>query len=613
MGIFSTKVKTTVSSVTYPLMGDGGDPKTPDYMEQTVLHASMLGYDVTQRINSYILNGRYFDLLRAFKEAKRSYPYGLPTCKYVYGSKEATQYGPNEGVDFGTQYMPNLIARYGNQDFLNPELTGSFSWFDTRFTIKDRKLYDSTEKILKHLGIPAKYLREQINNNKDVKEIDHAFVVTAINLATETKWGNQYLYEFFKKCFNIQQVNKTAFDASLGGADHSLLSALRGVPPKAKQNMLLFRDSDPGEQTYFSSIEWNYITRTTESGTVGDGDIGNVSKSLGSLSNSYNLSVSTIVFKKQIATNKIEVLTISGLVYRNNIYKDKYVEIDGFKAISDKENNEGFLIPVDMDVLASLPVSRRHQLCSECLWMVFNCAVQTKKKWYQRGAFGWLLTIVALVVSYFYPPAVIAAQSIYVAMYAVAVAVLIQVIIKALPTIALKLGKALGLSGDSLQKFVAAIVIVTTIVAMVYGGGGNSIKGAFSSMNWLQATNAILAGVSAGAEQYVKMEMQELQNEAAEFQRQYEKAMEGIEALWDHLTPDINTGMMDVVQSIQNNMKALLLDTPEVFLRRTLLTGQDIVNFTFLEIEKFVEGSLRPELIEPVQIPLGVSIERQLI
>src|SRR3546814_4056794 len=65
--------------------------------------------------------------------------------------------------------------------------------------------------------IPVQDLKDQINKNESIKDIDNAFVVTAVDIATQTKWGNQYLYEFFNSLLAIQGVNRTSFEGSVGG------------------------------------------------------------------------------------------------------------------------------------------------------------------------------------------------------------------------------------------------------------------------------------------------------------------------------------------------------------------------------------------------------------
>lgn len=611
MGIFSSKKKTSVTSVVYPLMGDGGQTETPDYMQQTILYASQMGYDVTQRINSYVMNGRYWTLLRAFKEAQQNYPIGLPTCRYTHGSKDPTDYKLNEGVVFGTNYFPNLICRYTNKDFLDPNIKGEFKWLDTKVNLGNTSLYNSTKQILKILDIPVQDLKDQINKNESIKDIDNAFVVTAVDIATQTKWGNQYLYEFFNSLLAIQGVNRTSFEGSVGGSSYSTIVNLGKVNPEALQNVLLFRDTDPGQSTYFSSIEWSYIEKATGTGIVGDGVIGNVQKTTTTLSKLHDLSRSIVTLTKQVGVNQTETLMIHGLLFKNNIYKDKLIEVDAVEAINDREEVQGFLIPVDMDILAQLPIATRHQLTSEIQWMVFNCAKQVKKKWYQSGVFGTILTIAGIALAFMFPPAWAATSTLITVTYVAGVTLLLPIILKAIPSIALKLGKMIGLSGEQLEAFVAIVTTAATIAVIAYSRN-KSIKGAFSAMNWMQATNAVFKGATYGVNAYIEMNMTELQKKAVAQQEKYEDAMQSVEELWDYLTPDMNNGWLSVQSSV-DSMKSIILDTPEIFLKRTLLTGQDIVNFTFLEIEKYVENTIRLDFVEPISIPLGISIERQII
>ena len=177
MGLFSSKTKTSVASVVYPLMGNGGKEDTPDYLKQVVLSSVVNGWDITKRTLYYLQNGQYFNMLRTFKYAKREYPFGLPNCSYVVTADSTGNLPDGVGTQFGVNYMPALILRYGGRDFLDPNSSGEYTWLGNVVKTGNTELYKSTKKILKLMGVEAEDLRKQINDNESIEDIDHAFVV----------------------------------------------------------------------------------------------------------------------------------------------------------------------------------------------------------------------------------------------------------------------------------------------------------------------------------------------------------------------------------------------------------------------------------------------------
>lgn len=88
MGLFSSKKKTYVSSVTYPL-GEEDDDRT-DFLKYTVLNATLQGRSVAKSITQGYLTGQGMTLRNAFKYARDKYTNGVPRSEASYSDSPDT-------------------------------------------------------------------------------------------------------------------------------------------------------------------------------------------------------------------------------------------------------------------------------------------------------------------------------------------------------------------------------------------------------------------------------------------------------------------------------------------------------------------------------------------
>lgn len=82
MGLFSSKKKTYVSAVVYPLGGEAED--LPDTLQSTIFQGVLENRNLGEHISSSYLTGRGMKLRTAFRYARDHFPLGLPTSNSVY-------------------------------------------------------------------------------------------------------------------------------------------------------------------------------------------------------------------------------------------------------------------------------------------------------------------------------------------------------------------------------------------------------------------------------------------------------------------------------------------------------------------------------------------------
>lgn len=523
-------------------------------------------------------------------------------------------------LDFpiGNGTYPTLDAYYTNRNNWN-NLNDYNSFFPAiplrvenldlmRDSNRSSPEYRQKIRLGKLLGIDVKALAEQINENENVKDIDHAFIVIGANLSSESKAEQDYLYHFWFRCWEYQVANRNeaAYEAWRNTPLHSR--------SKPEMNVLRIKDPEDGEKAYEIAIEWNYITKTQTNGKfvlspgkfAKKGDV-QVIKGTGTQDDYYIRTVqflvesSTITIRKQITDEYYISLEINGAMHKNYVYSGKTVETTAWNALDDPDEHSGFIIPLYMPIFNSMDIKRRTQLASECKHMVFNCYQVSKQKWYQTGAFKIVLAIILIIITVISwgtasGPAtgIWAAVANAAAAMGVSAALLVALAKFALGyLISMIIGKMQGvfiaLLGERLGRIFAAIV---TIVVSIYAGGGN-LSTAFSSgtalvnaVNIINATGQVFSAYTEGT-------MIERQKDMEAYVDQVKEEQKKIDELTAGFFGEGNNVSIDTLLSIQRLLRE---ESPDVFLSRTLMSSSEIIDMTYGMVSDMVSIEIHTRL-----------------
>lgn len=476
-------------------------------------------------------------------------------------------------------FFPSLPFRVDNEDML-----------DTKY--ENTSNFQTVKKVCQLLSIDAFQVQAQINDNKDIKDIDYAFLQPGANMNTRSQAEMDYLFRFWDLCLERQSSTK---------AD---LTAWEALPfankPKPPSNRLTIQDDESKNGAYKIQIEWDYIEKTTVTGQFKPGAKINELDIVRGTSVTYdytsndtrNMMDSTLVtIYKQISDTQYQMLTISGAVHKNDVYKGHWVETLAKDAVGDPDNNGGFLVPLHMGILNEMPLARRTQLAQECLYLVFNCYVQYKKPWYASTAFKIILAIIAIIIIICSwgsaTPGVIAA---WCATFGAVVGLLLYIAINFAIgyVVSYLMGKwKSGFISVFGEKWAAVVMCIIQIVVSVYSGGG------FSGQTWLQTAVQIINYASEIFAAYIKGESLELSADYKKYMDQAEADKKRLEALESEFFPDNQLVSIDYLLRLQ---KTLREDSPNTFLTRTLLVGSDIVDITMGQISEMVSMNIKPRL-----------------
>lgn len=476
-------------------------------------------------------------------------------------------------------FFPSIPFRVDNKDMLHESLSETVN-------------YQQVLKQCSLMGTDAINIRDQINENPNVGDIDYAFMVVGANMNTESQAEMDYLFRFWDLC--RERSTATEYD----------LSTWVGQPTnnrnKPKTNSLVIQDPQSKNGAYKITIEWDYITKTLVNGEMEPGArVGNLMIMTGATtvhefggSNSRSSVDSTVVsIRKQISASQYEQISISGAVHKNDVYEGKEVETLARDCRTEPDKNEGFIIPLHMGIFNTMSMVKRTQLAQECIYLVFNCYVKNKQKWYQSGVFKILLAIIGIVIIVLSwgtaTPGVIAAWSAATfGAYALIAYIAINLAIGYLASYLMGKWKA-GFESIFGKKWAALIMAVVSIVVSAYANGG------FSSQGWLKNAVQIIDNVSQLFTAYAKGVMIGRQESFDAFMDKAEADSKKLEKLSSEFFGDNDLVSIDYLLELQ---KTLREDSPSVFLYRTLMTGSDIVDITMGQISEMVTLTLEPRL-----------------
>lgn len=468
---------------------------------------------------------------------------------------------------------------------------------------KNTDQYKTSKKFLDKLGIDIDDIAESVEDNPNIGDIDFAFIVQGVQLKVQSQEGKRYLFRFFQYLRNISAPDVTpAYHQQWGSLFDAISAALenqraRTTPPKV--NRLEIFTARDRKNNYDILLQWNYIDTTLQSGQVfpgaKPGDV-HIGMQGGQVVRSFRwmnveMESSILMARRQIDANTYEQLEISGLYYENFIYNGKSVSISAWDAFNDPDE-EGFIIPLNQQILNDMPLKESTDLGYHCSHIVFNCYKVVKTKWYQRGIFKIILLVIAIVVTIFFPPAgasmigsfIGGATALTGLALAIAVAVVYVLAVTVITNIVMKV--ATEIFG---AKWGA---IIATIVSFIAGNwqqiAQNGIRTfVLSAQNLINASGALLQAYG----QYANGRVKDILAEMDGLEKQWEKKFNELEDLMEKMLGN-NSHIIDI-QQITEATNAKFFEKRSTFLGRTLLTGSDIAAITTGQIENFVESSLR--------------------
>ena len=457
---------------------------------------------------------------------------------------------------------------------------------------------------------------------KSIRQFQNSGATAGQDLQTEITAYEQYLTDYDQWVVDMQNQSGVGFtttspptkvnppspqfttiklnanSTALGNTNFDLRLSFVSVETELKAGTFTYTDPDNGVTTSTTSqpgtiilskgVKFDFTERTVTNGRFLDPGVVANSTSRDQLN-----SLTTLIIRHQLDANTYEEVTVIGCKHENFIYGGKSVSINSDEALDDLDES-GFIVPLHKSTLQSLGLVKATQIATANTHILFNSYTVTKQRWYERGIFKILLLVLIIVIAVVAFPGAFAGGG-------------------GLLGGNLAVGAALGLSGTAaivagvVANYVAAIIVsqlLTSVGTQLFGEKwgalfaaiatfalGVAMSGAplFSSENILGFSNALINGYSG----YVQGEIAELNAESLVLGQDYEKEMERINEMIAGLGGnDLNFNPMfftDVAGNAVNSGKGYLPETADQFIRRTQMTGTDLVDITLSTVSDYVE------------------------
>lgn len=553
-------------------------------------------------------------------------PYGFdPSKNYIYmlytenSVSKIYIYGDNTG---NTTLDSFLISSKGD----------SYFYPFIPFRIKNKFLSDTYMSDIFSLSKKAfrkafndKYSKivDSINDNKDVDKLNYVYVIFGASLNVKDSYGCNYIYRFFDNIMLSQNItNNDTLNSWLSSLDTSNQQNQKVVDwieaqkdptnplynttmPSSSLNEQIPEQSiriysgDNTVMNYDIRISWNALSRVQGTGfkdptkkvgscwIVQNDDL-EYSYTIvnGLIFKSYNNKVSHITVYNQLSKNQWVGISIYGLEHKNYIYKGHSVDITAKEALADSDES-GFIIPLQYDILKKMPLIKETQFCLCNSYLMFNCYKVYKTKWYQSGFFKIAMIVVAVVIG--------------------------AVTGGAGTAFFTSAGSLLGLTGTAativgaVATLTAAMLImkgITFVGKQAFGELGGAIFSAivaaagsyfistmdftsFQTMPFLTSSLSVTNKISSSIMQY---ETQSVLNKTKEVMENYNIKSQEISELYKENIGYGSINISNPFQGISELTYLNFLNTPDIFIQRTLMMPDDMVSLVLDNVDHFSEN-----------------------
>lgn len=469
----------------------------------------------------------------------------------------------------GSGTHPSLDALIGTE----PKTNGSFFPFayfryDKKAETADKTTaaYKTSRKLVKYLGMDYDEVAAAIDENPDIKDVQQAMLIMAVPANSKDQLECRYLFSFFE---NLHYSRGNQYKSPTAGAiaqfqwgDSTFLASTIVIQDKrfklSLSNRGVFKKKVVGSigaiGTYTSGISTE--TRRQE---YTDQETGQVSYK--AIPYKYHY------YRQQITESLYEEILVVDLQLR-------YYIIDGHYTTGD-ETDDILLIPIDRSITDSYSIPAREKLYSRSLHFVFNSVQIIKVKWYQRGLFKAIITVVGIVIAVVYMQPAIAAAVL--AGTSAAYLTLALIIIEQLV-----IGLVLGAAFKLFVKLVGIkVAFIIALIAAAYGMTEALEAGSIAGAPWAQELLQLSSGLSKAIGENLKDMFGDLLGEFQTFDLLKDEATKKLEAANDLL----NT---------KNYLSPFVIfgESPDDFYNRTVHSGNIGMN-GISAISSYVDIALR--------------------
>lgn len=522
------------------------------------------------------------------------------------------------------EFFPFMPVRINNVSITEPQFADAYAATKKAY----RRAYD---------GKNFDDLVTSVEDNPSIDDIDYAYLCFGVSLNVKENACKKYVYNFMEKMIPFQAAGSGNAMSTLIAeiaAYNTALNALRAwentnwsswaeITPRPSlpsitrppSNSIQLKDSTFGfdyrltwVHTEISQLNGNFSNDPDFTGldvpTVDDFHIQKgpdttwqERKSFSTFTSIETMETHTIpsmYIYWQVDASTYRKMQIWGFTSLNYIYGGKAVKITSSEALDDNDES-GFLVPLHYPTMSEMNIVDYTQMSTANAHILFNSYEVTKQRWYQRGIFKILLVILVIVIAVVVFPGAFAGGA-------------------GILGTNLAVGAALGLTGVAalvagvVANYIASIIVAellkvvgTALFGEKWGAvfaaiAGFALGAATSGVEIFSAEGLLKLGgaVANGYAGWVQDDIAEMAEEIDEDRERYEEEMERIDRMMKELGGNnLNFNPLFLTEYGRGNARrgnrGYMPETADEYIRRTTMTGTDIVELTHSMVYDYVD------------------------
>ncbi len=421
----------------------------------------------------------------------------------------------------------------------------------------DTPLYKTSRALLSRVGLKIRELDKGINDNPDIKEVDHAYVVFGVDVKQDTADVNEYLFKYLNQLIDVSLYTQTDYlewEAS----------TTKTSPPST--NKIKISDG-----TYSSTLNYYYVVKQDVVGNFGK--VGSYRKFInpnqGTVSApgyDYESVANQIIVDHQVTDTLYQRITIAGVSQTVNIYA-------GANHIITLSSAEGevILVPLLLSILDTMKPLVANTLAYHSMKIVFQSYVITYLKWYQTSFFRMVTIVIAVAISIYTGGTGSFVTSLTAAAAAGVTALGVFIVQTIVVSLAIQYGFRFVASKIGLE-----FASILAAIALVYGMSSYSNLNLPYADNILSVTTPMYQAINAEQQAEIK----ELQNDYSGFMDEYKKQQKEMEDKWKELQPPFK---LDPLQFYVDTDMSIFESPSQYIARKSTTNVADITGYAAIQ------------------------------
>jgi hypothetical protein len=414
-------------------------------------------------------------------------------------------------------FLPVIPIRYKNHDL-------------TQGKYKERELYKTSKVLLDKLAMDIDLLGEKLNENPDIDDIDHAYVVFGVNLQTKVPESLWYVGDFLSSLHvNMQSDEATFFDGlndpNTASPPVNYYGVGTGTNITEKGLNLSFT---------YDYIKIQYLPKVI--GRVGDATKKFSKRNMHCEDDLFGLmdwDQGILRIDMQVTKTIVKRVTVYGFTCKNTIYHSHAINTTTLDVDYDEDNNN-FVVPVLFRLSQAMPLRRRNMLYTDATMLIVNCYDKIKVKWYQSSWFKIVVMIAVIVITIYSGQAWVSDLATALAAGAYAT-VLMQLAMTAIVAIVAKYAFNMIVKEIGAKWAIYAAIAFTVISIGLQLSGPSKFSMLGSEMTTSQAMLRVSTGLVSSSNSYLAKQGEQYAEEYTEFTKEMETRWEELEEARDLL------------------------------------------------------------------------------